>query len=248
MCRSRPMCRMVQFVLGATLFGLIAASCARGTSQGLVSGQRLPTGGPMAPAEQQPRHAQFVATSARFSIGEMATFSGTDCRAPAVVEVLGGSTAYSAGTSGSVTPGSSGHWSLTIPVTDSTALGAISIRAYCILSRQTLKYWAYAPLGIRISTPRRISLSPVDSVRIGSTIEIVSRGACPLVPRQMEGVVNIGSDLGTAAPVNSSGNWSARLLIPSSTRPGIYSVTSFCNYVREIYAFYMPSRIRILPR
>lgn len=196
---------------------------------------------PTFPVVARPTGVRLASSSTRVTVGRTVTFSGTGCRPPAVVQLLLGEES-----GGRALPGDDGSWSVTTMVNQSSVLGTVPVRAYCVLSSRTLRNWAYPPLGVHVTTDRTLSIAPGATVEAGRTVRIQPHGACP-EQAGAGALVELSGNVGTETATDASGNWTASLLIPRGTRPGTYTLTAACIFFRQVLAYYRPVTVTVRP-
>ncbi len=181
----------------------------------------------------------------------MVTFSGTGCPQSDVARVLIDWTSTTAGTQvDNITPGPDGSWTATAKVGDSTMLGTRQAGAVCANRDTHDTVFSYPLVAVRVSTFRRLQVSPPSVARPGDRLTVVGSAACPPQP------VRIGVTFGIASPGRFAGAspdiatgvvttptdhaWTGILTVPRATPPGHYVINAYCSYTRDYDAWYEP--------
>ena len=241
----------------AALAALIAAAFAACGSEtenaaknvgATVSTTTAPTGTTLS---EPPAGSTFELSTTDLRVGQPVTFSGSGCPPAYWVGIYAPEVTSSGGTTPEeVHPDADGRWSITVPVSDSTALGPQTAHAACKTPDRARIAFRYPPVPINVTTYRRLEVSPATTVAAGTTLDVSAVGACPefydasVTFNGTSDATKPFSALGTVAE-NDNGEWTARVDIAADAAPGVYKIDALCIRSRAFGAFYTPVTVTV---
>jgi hypothetical protein len=127
-------------------------------------------------------------------------------------------------------------------------LGTRLASAICAKRDTHHTVFSYPPVAVRVSTFRRLRVSPSSVARPGDRLTVLGSAACPPQPVRFGVTFGIASpgrfvgadpDIATGVVTTPTDHaWTGILTVPRATAPGPYVINAYCSYTREYEAWY----------